>query len=156
MKFQILSVSKIKLPFVLDGEQHYLKRLKPHCKLRFEELGADFSSFSRKEALEKEAELISKRVNFDSQCLISLDERGKTLGSEEFAKWIEGKRAESDKEFCFVIGGAYGMAESLKSKSSLCLSLSKFTFPYQLSRLILVEQLYRAMCIIKGFPYHKA
>lgn len=87
--------------------------------------------------------------------IVALDARGAQLSSESFAERLAEWRDQSVGEVCFVIGGADGLAESLTGKANLVLSLGKMTWPHQLARVMLAEQLYRAMTIILGHPYHR-
>ncbi len=152
-KLQIISVGKVRQDFVLEGEQEYLKRMKGVVQLELVELG-----FSHPASLPV-PELMGKEARgFLSRCpagpLIVLDQAGKAYDSQEFAKWLE-SLMQQHQNITFGIGGAYGWDSSVKNKASGLLSLSKFTFPHQLTRLILVEQIYRAISIIRGLPYHK-
>ena len=87
--------------------------------------------------------------------LILLDERGKNLSSQELADQVQKAMNNSISSFSFAIGGALGWDEVARKKSNLCLSLSKLTLPYQIARLVVVEQIYRVVTLIKGIPYHK-
>ena len=102
---------------------------------------------------EKEAELILRHIS-EKEYVILLDERGRETDSKEFANLIQQKMNQSIKELTFLIGGAYGVSDKIKEKIHFKLSLSKLTFPHQLIRLIFMEQLYRAMTIIRNVPYH--
>ena len=87
--------------------------------------------------------------------LVALDERGKHLSSVDFAKWL-GKQQDAARDVAFVIGGDEGLAEAVRAKAGLVLSLSAMTLPHRLARLVLLEQVYRAFSILRGEPYHKA
>ncbi len=102
---------------------------------------------------QKEGEAILKSLT-DTDEVILLDERGKTFSSIEFAGFLENKMSFSAKRLVFVVGGAYGFSESVYHRANAKISLSKMTFSHQIIRLIFMEQLYRAMTIIKGEPYH--
>jgi len=155
MKIRILSVSKIREDFIRKGEDEYLKRLKSFVQLERIEIGADFSSsLSETQILAKEAELILSKLKKD-EFLIILDENGKDFTSHEFASYLDDKMLHGVSNFCFVIGGAFGLDKTVKKEAGLLLSLSHMTFPYQISHLLLIEQLYRAFTVIKGIPYHK-
>ena len=99
--------------------------------------------------------MLLKNIDENAQ-LILLDDKGKTYTSETFATFISQKMNESIKEIVFVIGGAYGFDEEIYKRAQLKISLSSFTFPHKLCRLIFVEQLYRAFTIIKNEKYHHA
>ena len=102
---------------------------------------------------EEGAALLSKLSSRDA--LVALDERGKTLSSTDFAKWL-GRQQDSGRDVAFVIGGDEGLSEAVRSQAVLVLSLSAMTLPHRLARLVLVEQVYRGFSILRGEPYHKA
>ncbi|NMC62554.1 MAG: 23S rRNA (pseudouridine(1915)-N(3))-methyltransferase RlmH [SAR324 cluster bacterium] len=155
MKIRILSVSKTKQGFIEDGEEEYLKRIRSFASIERIEIGvASSSSLSQTELLSKEAQQLLSKIRKD-EFLIVLDEHGKEFNSKQFASYLYDKQKEGVSKFCFVIGGAYGLDKKIKEKAKIMLSLSRLTFPYQLTRLILIEQLYRAFSIIAGNPYHK-
>lgn len=152
-KIQVISVSKVKQSFVKEGEAEYIKRLKPYLSLGVDELGVSLSSaLSPAEVMKKEADAFRKKLS--GGLFIALDERGKQYNSQEFASFFE-SQMEQYQSITFGIGGAFGWDEELKREAGSLLSLSSLTFPYQLSRLVLIEQIYRAMSIIRGLPYHK-
>jgi 23S rRNA (pseudouridine1915-N3)-methyltransferase len=156
MKITIISVGRVRQSFVKDGEAEYIKRLQATpLALNFVELGIEApDSLSPEEAKEREAvELLKKLTAFD--CIVVLDERGKQLASKEFANLIEKQMSAGTRAVAFVIGGAYGLSEKIRQRASYVLSLSDLTFPHQLTRLVLVEQIYRAHTLIKGIGYHK-
>ena len=86
--------------------------------------------------------------------IVACDPGGKSLSSEEFARWLQRER-ESDRDTSFLIGGAYGLSESVLGRAAMKLSLAPWTLPHELARLVLAEQLYRAGSIVRGEPYHK-
>ena len=145
MKLRVLSVGKVKQQFVLEGEAEYLKRLKPWVKLEVCEVEP------KKE--DDSAAVFSKLK--PGEFFVALDERGKRLNSKQFADFLAQEMSGGRSAITFAIGGASGWSEQVRGKAGLVLSLSDLTFPYQLTRLILVEQIYRAFTIIKGQPYHK-
>ena len=155
MKIRILSPSKVRQSFILEGEQEYLKRLKREADIERVEIEVSVpSSLPEPDAMKREAEALLGRIR-DDEMLIVLDERGRQMSSPELAALLDERMRGGQSKFCFVIGGAYGLDESVRKRASVVLSLSKLTFPYQLTRLILIEQLYRALSIIRGQPYHK-
>lgn len=153
MNIRVISCAKVRQQFILDGEAEYLKRLKAWSKVSLEELELS-AKLPEAELKRKEAENVLGRIE-RGELFIALDERGKDLSSEQFARFLEGKMQAGHSRFVFGIGGAHGWDETVRAKAGFVLSLSKLTFPYQLTRLILIEQLYRALSIIKGQPYHK-
>ncbi|MBX7142902.1 MAG: 23S rRNA (pseudouridine(1915)-N(3))-methyltransferase RlmH [Oligoflexia bacterium] len=154
MHAKIISVGRVRQNFVLQGEQEYLVRLKPLLGLELIEVEAraELPEVSMKR---EEAANASKRIA-DRDVLVVLDERGKQFSSTQLSAWMANQMNNGKSDFCFAIGGAYGWDEEFKKKAALVLSLSPLTFTYQMTRLILIEQLYRALTIMKGIPYHKA
>jgi len=138
-KIRIIAVGKVKERYIIEGISEYLKRLKPFVKVDVIEL--------KDGGLKKEAEKIANHL---SSSTFVLDERGKQFSSLEFADMI--KKIEG--EITFVIGGADGIDESIKQKSKT-LSLSKMTFLHEMTRLILLEQIYRSYMINSNRSYHK-
>lgn len=153
MRIKIISVGKIKQSFVHEGEGEYLQRMKSFAQLRLIEVptATELPDAQMKEA---EAEAVLKKVDA-ADFFVVLDERGKQHTSKEFAARLQSEMNQGTSNFCFAIGGASGWDEKVRQQADLVVSLSAMTFPYQLTRLILVEQLYRAMTILKGIPYHK-
>jgi 23S rRNA (pseudouridine1915-N3)-methyltransferase len=157
INIRIIAVGKIKEDFFKRGIEHYLIRLRPYSRVEVIELpeakaGEKRSSQAQK-VLEEAPEMIK---NFrDGAHLIVLSAEGEKMSSEEFAFYLERLLIEGKSKVDFIIGGPSGLAESIKKKGDLCLSLSDLTFPHRLVRLILLEQLYRCFKIIRGEPYHK-
>jgi 23S rRNA (pseudouridine1915-N3)-methyltransferase len=106
------------------------------------------------EVQNREAEEILKRSK-GYEYLVVLDERGKTLSSKQFSDFVQTRMNSGVKSVCLIIGGAYGVSEKIRQEADSILSLSTLTFPHQLARLVLVEQLYRAHTLQKGVSYHK-
>lgn len=138
---RIIAVGKVRKRWVQDGVEVFLKRLPG---LVITEL--------RDSTIEKEAEAIRQTLRPD-ELPVLLMEQGKSLSSIDFAARLE---AFGSERLAFVIGGADGMTDDLKSCARWQLSLSPLTFPHELARLLLLEQLYRAQSILKGNPYHRA
>jgi 23S rRNA (pseudouridine1915-N3)-methyltransferase len=154
MQITLIQIGKTKFSYLQDGISDYQKRLKHY--INFEEVTiADLKNaknLSSAEIKKKEGEMLLKLID-KAAFLVLLDERGKQSSSEEFAEFIR-KNMNSGKDIVLVIGGAYGFSEDVYSRANDRISLSKMTFSHQLVRLIFAEQLYRAMTIIKGEPYH--
>jgi 23S rRNA (pseudouridine1915-N3)-methyltransferase len=110
-------------------------------------------SLSADQQKQQEGELIQKQLQAGDHVVL-LDEHGKELRSVEFSRWMEQKMQTVGKRLVFIIGGPYGFSPDVYAKANEKLSLSKMTFSHQMVRLIFVEQLYRAMTIMKGEPYH--
>lgn len=138
-RVKIIAIGKIKEKYLLQGIDEYLKRLNRYCKIEIIEL--------KDEGLEKEAEKLTKYL---SKNTFILDANGKTTDSEGFAELFK----KEEGEITFIIGGPGGISEKLK-KAAKTLSLSKMTFLHEMTRLILLEQIYRAYNIIHNTAYHK-
>ncbi len=159
MKITILSVGKIKEPYLKDAMAEYTKRLSRYCKLEFievaDEKAPESASPAEKAAiLEKEASRLQKHLKEDAYT-ITLEIKGHELSSEELARKIDTLATQGNSHLQFVIGGSLGLAESITSSADYALSFSRLTFPHQLMRVILLEQIYRSYKIINGEPYHK-
>ena len=155
MKIVVLSVGRVRQQFVVQGEAEYLQRIKGNFQVELVELGMESpESMSASEVQAREAEEVLKKTK-PYDYLVVLDERGKGMTSKGLSDVIQARMNSGIKSVCFVIGGAYGFAEKVRQEADLILSLSAFTFPHQLTRLLLVEQLYRAHTLMKGISYHK-
>lgn len=158
MKLTILALGSIKESWMKNGISEYMKRLMPFAKVQVIERNESKmpgvpSQADKQRILEEEGEKILKYVG-EKDCVILLDLKGKKMSSENLAQWLENKMVAGNSSFCFMIGGPYGNGENLRKRADLKLSLSDMTFTHQMSRLILVEQLYRSMKIIHHEPYH--
>lgn len=159
MKITIVSVGKIKEKYLKDAIAEYTKRLSKYCKLEIVELADEKTPHHASETVEeqiraKEGERILKYLRDDSY-IITLEINGKQLSSEQFADKIETLGVQGTGHIIFVIGGSIGLGKEVLKKSDFALSFSKMTFPHQLMRVILLEQIYRSYRIISGQPYHK-
>ncbi len=153
MRIRIISIGKVKQSFVLDGESEYSKRLSRWIDLDIEEINPP-DGLTGQQLKDKELGLVTSRIRKD-EIVFALDENGKELTSQEFSSTLGRYMLSGRSQFTFLIGGAAGWSPEIKKVSTEIISLSKLTFTYQMTRLILTEQLYRALCIIKGVPYHK-
>ena len=159
MKITIITVGKIKEKYLKDAIAEYSKRLSKYCKLEIVEVADEKTPDNASEVVEntiraKEAERILKYVKEDAY-VITLEINGKQLTSEELAEKIEKLGVQGTSHIIFIIGGSIGLGEEVLKKSDYALSFSKMTFPHQLMRVILLEQIYRSYRIINGEPYHK-
>jgi len=138
-----------------DGIDDYVKRLSFYVPFDIKVIPdiKNRSSLSEELQKEKEGQLILNQVSSGDN-LILLDERGDEHSSIEFSKWIEKKMIAGIRQLVFVIGGPYGFSKMVYQRADSKISLSKLTFSHQMVRMIFVEQLYRAMTIIKNEPYH--
>lgn len=149
---KIITVGSIKEKYLKDAIEEYQKRLKKYTDLEIVEI-KDEGLLPAKQAMEKEAEKINKHIN-EKEYIITLEIEGKELTSEELSKKIEDILI-INSNITFIIGGSYGIDKSIKDKAKYHLSFSKMTFPHQLFRVLLLEQIYRAFKIMNNESYHK-
>lgn len=159
MKITILCVGKIKEKFYRDAIAEYEKRLSRYCKLEIIEVADEktpdnASELVERQIKEKEAERMEKHIKEGAFiCALAID--GKQLDSVELSEKIESLGTGGTSHIIFIIGGSLGMSEALLKRADMKLSFSKMTFPHQLMRVILLEQVYRAYRIMNHEPYHK-
>lgn len=159
MKISILTVGKIKEKYLKDAIAEYSKRLGKYCKLEIIEVADEKTPDAASAIVEdgirtKEGERIMKYIRDDAY-VITLEIAGKQLTSEQLADKINQLGIQGKSHITFVIGGSIGLGSQVLSRSDYALSFSKMTFPHQLMRVILLEQVYRSYRIINGEPYHK-
>ena len=150
MPIRVLAVGKKHESWVAEGIERYQKRLK--APFLPEWMLMNHSSFDGLKARQDESERILARLSA-SDYVVLLDERGRELDSVDFSQLI-GEELDHSRQIIMIIGGAYGVDDSLRDRADLVWSLSPLVFPHQLVRLILTEQLYRAQQIAVGGPYH--
>jgi 23S rRNA (pseudouridine1915-N3)-methyltransferase len=155
MKLQFWSIGKNHEPYVKPGVEDFTKRITNYFKAEWNLIPVPKNSgmLSELDLKKKEGELIMEWLDKDDY-LVLLDERGKQLSSEGLASFIQTRANESTKKLIFLIGGAFGVDESIFKRAHFTWSLSPLVFPHQLVRLILAEQVYRACTIIKNEKYH--
>ena len=159
MKISVIAVGKIKEKDLKDAVTEYSKRLSRYCKLEIieaaDEKTPDHASVAVEDTIRaKEGERLLKHIR-DDMYVITLEIGGKMLTSEEFAEKIETLGVQGKSSIAFVIGGSIGLGEEVLKRSDFALSFSKMTFPHQLMRVVLLEQVYRGYRIVNGEPYHK-
>jgi len=159
MNITILCVGKIKEEYLRDAVSEYMKRLSRYGKMEIievpDEKAPESLSKAQEEAVkQKEGQRLMEKIP-DGSCVVTLEIEGKQLGSVEFAEKLSSLMTSGESRFCFVIGGSLGLSDEVIRRSDWHLSFSKMTFPHQLMRVILLEQLYRANRILSGEPYHK-
>ena len=159
MKITVLCVGKIKEKFFADAIKEYSKRLSRYCKLEIVEVADEktpdgASDLVVSQIKDKEAERMEKYLP-DSAYVIALAIEGKKLTSEKLAEKIDTLGITGTSHLVFLIGGSLGMSDRLLKRADCLLSFSDMTFPHQLMRVILLEQIYRSYRIIHGEPYHK-
>lgn len=154
MDIAIISVGKIKELYWQEALAEYLKRLKPFCRLAFHEVPEEkiTSVTDRKRILDAEADRVEKLLSPENYIVV-MDKVGVNMSSEEFAKKLEGWSFYG-KKIVFIIGGPLGMSPRITSRAKASISLSSMTFTHQMTRIILIEQVYRAVTIIQGKAYH--
>lgn len=156
MIITIIAIGKIKESFHKQAIDEFLKRLKPYHQLRIKELNAELlkdpNDVPKYIAVEGAKILESIPAN---AYVIALDSSGKSLTSEDFAQKFSALSHEGFNHLIFIIGGAYGLADEVKQRADYLLSFSKMTFTHQMIRIFLLEQIYRAIKILNGEPYHK-
>ena len=159
MKITIISVGKVKEKFYRDALSEYEKRLSRYCKFQIIEVADEktpdkASAIEEEQIKEKEADRILSHIKEDAY-VITLEIMGKKLDSVSFANLMEQKAVHGISHIQFVIGGSLGLHQKVSQRSDYKLSFSDMTFPHQLMRVILAEQIYRGYRIISGEPYHK-
>ena len=155
----LICVGKLKEKFYQDACAEYIKRLSPYCRLTLvelpeEKLPQDPSQAQIDAALEKESQAIRAKLP-PSTSLVCLCVEGRLRSSEELSALVGTWEHSSAKHLAFVIGGSWGLWEEVKRKAALRLSMSPMTFPHQLARVMLCEQIYRAFQIAHSGKYHK-
>lgn len=155
MKIQVISIGKTSFEYIKEGINLYEKRLQHY--LPFEWIVLPDIKKGKKQTVEQiktaEGESLLKSIPANTT-IVLLDVKGKIMTSEGFAQFIDKQLLLSVKNLCFIIGGAYGFSQELYATAQFKISLSKMTFSHQLVRIVFLEQLYRAMTILKGEPYH--
>lgn len=157
MNISIITIGKLKEKYLKQGIQEYLKRLSSYAKVEIIELADEkapenLSESEMEQVKQKEGERILAKISDDTY-VIALAINGKQKSSEELAKEIDSLATYGKSKVAFVIGGSLGLSSEVMKRSNAALSFSKMTFPHQLMRLVLVEQIYRAFRIIRNEPY---
>lgn len=145
---KIIAVGKMNQKGLLDQMQYYIKQ----CPVKIEVI--EVPDEKQIEGMHVEGERILSKIK-DQDDVICLAIKGKMMSSEDFAKLLDEKMTYQTKDIVFVIGGSYGLSDDVMKRANAEISFSKMTFPHQLMRLILVEQIYRGLMILKHHPYHK-
>ena len=160
MKIKIIGVGKIKEKFYKEAIGEYSKRMGAYNKIEIievpdEQAPENLSDKEIDQVKAKEGEKILAKIE-ETDYVVSLEILGKQMTSEGFAEFIRNEMAEGfGRDLVFVIGGSNGLSQEVSQRANYKLSFSKMTFPHQLMRVILMEQIYRAYRIINGHPYHK-
>lgn len=155
MKIELWYIGKTSFAYLKEGEDLYEKRIKrylPFQKYMIPDI-KNAKNMAAKQLKEREGNAVLDKLKSDD-CLIILDENGKHYTSVEFSRFLENKMQSSHKRLIFLIGGAYGFSEILYKRANFKISLSKMTFSHQMIRIFALEQVYRALTIMKSEPYH--
>ncbi|MGP4107925.1 23S rRNA (pseudouridine(1915)-N(3))-methyltransferase RlmH [Virgibacillus sp. L01] len=159
MNIKIIAVGKLKEKYLKQGIDEYLKRLSTYAKVQIIEVADEKAPENMSDAemidvKQKEGERILANIKQDTH-VITLEINGKMLSSEQLAAKMDELATYGKSKLAFVIGGSLGISDEVQKRSNLALSFSKMTFPHQVMRLILLEQIYRGFRINRGEPYHK-
>ncbi|MDP4084643.1 MAG: 23S rRNA (pseudouridine(1915)-N(3))-methyltransferase RlmH [Bacillota bacterium] len=159
MNILIVTVGKLKEKYLKQGIEEYLKRLSTYAKVEIIEVSdekapEELSELEMEQVKQKEGERILAKVSQDTY-VMALAINGKMQSSEELANTLDKLATYGKSKIAFIIGGSLGLSDEVLKRANEKLSFSKMTFPHQLMRLILVEQVYRAFRINRGEPYHK-
>ena len=159
MKITVITVGKIKEKYLEDAIAEYSKRLSRYCKLEIIQVADEKTPDRASEVVEtqikdKEGERILSHIK-DTAYVVALAIEGKMISSEELAELIDGLGVRGVSHILFVIGGSLGLSKIVLERADYKLSFSRMTFPHQLMRVILLEQIYRSYRIVNGEPYHK-
>lgn len=153
MKLIVAAVGKPRNAALAAAIEHYEGRAAKYWPLDVREVREENARGSTVDVVrEKEAERLAARV--EGATVVACDEHGTTMTSSKFAAFLQDAR-ERSRDIAFVIGGAYGLADSLRDRAQTRLALAPWTLPHELARLVLAEQLFRAGTIVRGEPYHK-
>lgn len=155
MEIGILSVGKIASEWVNKGVEQFNSRIKRYVKytsIIIPDL-KNSKSLSKDNITEEEGKLLLQQIQ-PSDLVVIMDEKGKHFTSREFADWIQKQMNTGKKRMLFVVGGPFGFSESVYKRADYKVALSKMTFTHEMAKLLLTEQIYRAMTILKGEPYH--
>jgi 23S rRNA (pseudouridine1915-N3)-methyltransferase len=155
MKVTLLTVGKTNDLSFKNAISEYQKRLKFYISFDIEEIPSlkNTKNLTEDNQKEKEGELILKNLQAEDEVVL-LDDKGSEFTSKQFASYIEKKSASGLKRLVFVVGGPYGFSQEVYQRANDKVSLSRMTFSHQMVRLVFTEQLYRAMTILRGEPYH--
>ena len=159
MKITLIAVGKLKEKYWKAAVDEYSKRLSRYCKLNLKEVSDEkcpenISPAEQEQVRDKEGERILQQVP-EGAVLVTLEIQGQSYSSEKLATWMEKVPLSGKDHICFVIGGSLGLGQAVTKRSDLALSFSAMTFPHQMMRVILLEQVYRSFRITRNEPYHK-
>ncbi len=153
MKIQIVAIGSVRDRHLREATDGYLDRLSSYVPV--EEIEIDAGTDDDERARKKDEAARLQQAVPEEAVQVALDERGKTPTSESLADWIDERMIAGRKYLSFVMGGAFGLDAEVRKSSAWTFALSKLTMPHELARLVLAEQLYRSLTIVRGEPYHK-
>ena len=155
MNIEIWSIGRDSESFIEEGLRHYFTKTKPWCSVDLVVLQLPRKALTTdtEQAKKREEEMIMKRLQ-PGHYLVLLDEKGKELGSPQWAQQFQQMMNSGVKTLVILIGGAFGVTDAVRTQARQCWSLSALVFPHQLVRLIVAEQVYRAFSILNNSPYH--
>jgi 23S rRNA (pseudouridine1915-N3)-methyltransferase len=160
MYLKIIAVAKLREKHWQEAAADYARRLGPYARLEVVEIAEarlpeKASMGQERKAMSLEGQAILHKLKAHDGPVIALDRKGKPFDSLEMASWMEGQLLKGRNDMAWVIGGPAGLAPEVLARADLVLSFSRMTFPHQLMRVILLEQIYRSLRIMRGEPYHK-
>ncbi len=160
MIIKIVAVGRLRERYWQQAVADYARRLQSYARVEMVEIPAapislEATPAEEARALAKEGEVILEKLSRHSGPLIALDRQGKALDSLQLANWLQQHILEGNSQTAWIIGGPLGLAPEVLAKADLVLSFSRMTFPHQMMRLILLEQIYRSFRIMRHEPYHK-
>lgn len=155
MEILLLTIGKTTQKYIIDGIDEYIKRLRRYVQFRIISLPDIRASRAMTEDMQKakEGESIIGFISSSDLCIL-LDEKGSSLSSKQFAASLQKMMSSGKKRAVFVVGGPYGFSQEVYERADAMISLSKMTFTHEMARLFFTEQVYRAMTILRGEPYH--
>ncbi len=158
MKITIYAIGKLKEPYLREGVEEFLKRLKPYAQVKIIELPEEkakekIGEAERQQIVWQEGQRLLKQIK-EKEWLVLLDLHGKRCSSEELAGKVAECALQGKSDLAFVIGGAFGISDELRDRADFLLSFGAMTFTHQMIRLLLVEQIYRSFKINRKEPYH--
>ena len=155
MKITLLAIGKTNAKYLQEGTEQYIKRLSHYIPFEFKILPDVKTSkgLTQEKQKEMEGQMFLSAIQ-PGDVVVLLDEKGKEMTSREFSTYLDKKMVTVAKNLIFVIGGPYGFSQEMYNRANEKLSLSKMTFSHEMIRLFFIEQIYRAMTILKGEPYH--
>lgn len=160
MNITLIAVGKMKEAYLIEGFKDYVDRVKHYCTVEMLEVEPEKTKHKKTDSQieiikNKEGERILEKLREGKNYIIALDRKGKPVTSEGLAKSIKNLQLRGENKITFIIGGSHGLSDQVLEKSDYKMSLSYLTFTHQMSRLILLEQIYRAFKILNKEPYHK-